>query len=98
IPLVSVETVLATGPLLGLIGGILTGVAATQRRWVLVILGIGHLAIVGLFAGLVNSFNWGPSYAEMPFLVMAFVWTAVAATGTTLSWRLERMFAANPFP
>jgi hypothetical protein len=62
-----VELVLATGPLIFVIGAAMVGMGVHRRDWARVGLGAGHLGVCALLIGLVNLLNWSPGEAEVPF-------------------------------
>jgi hypothetical protein len=65
---VEVESVLVTGPILCVLGAILVlGSLPIRFRqgW---ILGAIHCGICGLLVILVNTLNWGPGHAKIPFI------------------------------
>src|SRR4051812_4397137 len=71
IVLVTVESVLATGPVL-LLSGVLLMVGGIRcADYTAVIIGSAHVAICMLFFGLVLWFHWGPGRATQPFAWMS---------------------------
>lgn len=72
---IDVESVMFMGPLLLVLGVLLTigGVTAHDRR--AMTFGIAHASVCLLFFGLVNVLEWGPNDAELPFAVMGGAYT-----------------------
>jgi hypothetical protein len=62
-----VELVLATGPLIFVIGAAMVGMGVHRRDWPRIALGAGHLGICALLIALVNLLNWSPLDADVPF-------------------------------
>lgn len=84
IPIISVETVLVSGPVVAIFGLLMLLTAVQTQRLMLLIVAIGHVGICGLFVALVNVFHLGPGEAKGPFLVMSLVWGLAALTLTAV--------------
>ena len=76
---VDVITVVVTGWVIALLGGIVAVRGAIERRTAFTVLGAAHVAICLLFVVLVNWLNWAPRDAHTPFAVMGAL--HVIATG-----------------
>ncbi|MGE5608011.1 MAG: hypothetical protein ACM359_02050 [Bacillota bacterium] len=87
IPLIDVESVLISGPVLTIIG--LTTILYGMRHGYhqVAAVGAGHVAICILFASLVNILSWGPNAAREPFMLMGAIYTMLMAP---LSWLVGR--------
>ena len=83
---VDVETVVVTGWIIALLGGIVAVRGVIERRAGFTILGAAHLGICLLFVVLVNWRNWSPADAQMPFTVMGAL--HVLASGLGSAWLL----------
>ena len=92
---VHVESVVFMGPLLLVLGVLLTvgGVMAQDRR--AMGFGIAHASICLLFFGLVNVLEWGPSDAELPFTVMGGAYTLIVLALASASG-LRRLSGVSP--
>lgn len=83
---VDTETVMGSGPVIGLLGAwmVVQGVRRRVRRaW---ILGTAHCAICAFFVVLVNLYRWGPRDAHVPFAVMGVTYTLATAWPTYMIW------------
>ena len=81
--LVDVETVLASGPVILLLGAGLFVLAWRARSPRHMVIGAAHCAICLLFFVLVQRMHWGPQAARVPFAVMGAAYAAAAAVATT---------------
>jgi hypothetical protein len=83
IPLVTVESVLASGPVLAIVG--LTTIIYGMRHGYqqVAALGAGHVGICILFVSLVNILGWSPAAARVPFMLMGTIYILIMAP---LSW------------
>ncbi|HEX2971241.1 MAG TPA: hypothetical protein VHP11_02840, partial [Tepidisphaeraceae bacterium] len=84
IPLIAVETVLASGPLLMLVG-LATAIYGIRHTYGGVVsIGVAHMGICILFVSLVNLLSWGPGAAREPFIAMGAMY--ILATGPWSWW------------
>jgi hypothetical protein len=87
IAVVSVESVLITGPVIFLLGLMaILGGTWTRATWTLVT-GVAHCGICILFMMLVNVWNWSPSYAREPFWWMGIGYTVASLPLTVMGSR-----------
>jgi hypothetical protein len=73
--IIEVESVIASGPAISVIGLIMVIYGLSRRPKALWVPGLAHLLISGLFVGLVNGLNWSPRRAQVPFSVMSVIYT-----------------------
>lgn len=93
--MIDAETVLATAPILFLLGLLLIVASWRLRLMVTVMLGLAHCSICLLFTMLVNVQNWGPRQSTTPFTIMAGAYLlVVVAPVTVVAWRRLRAMAA----
>ena len=85
----SVESVLATGPVLFVVGLLMVVGAFKQDDLFGWVLGLCHCFVCALFLGLVHALGWGPDDAAGPFLAMRIAYTPVAVAAT-LAFLLRR--------
>src|SRR5262245_12079483 len=83
---VDVETVVASGPIIAILGGMLGIRGLLERRYGFAVLGAAHIAICLLFVVLVNLFQWSPRDADKPFTVMGAMHVIGSGLGT--AWLL----------
>lgn len=85
--IVDVETVLATGPILFLIGlaSIVTGLLANYRRAAIV--GASYAGVSLLFFLLVNIFEWSPAQAKWPFIFMGAAFNVFIVPLFRYAWK-----------
>lgn len=82
-----VESVMATGPVLLILGVLLTVAGLVARRTLWALLGSGHVAVCVLFVALVNLRDWSPRQAEAPFEAMSVLYTLASAAPSWLAFR-----------
>ena len=80
------HTVIATGPIIAVLGGIVAVRGVIERRAGFTVLGAAHLAICLLFVVLVNLLRWSPNEAAMPFTVLGAIHVIGSGVGTWLMW------------
>jgi hypothetical protein len=81
-----VETVLGSGPVLFLTGGLMvTGGLLRRRPWMWGI-GICHCAICLLFVLLVNLLHWSPADARGPFIAMGAAYNLLSLPIWIAAW------------
>ena len=81
---VDVESVVVTGPIIALLGGMVAVRGLIERRAGFTVLGATHLGVSLLFVMLVNLFRWSPGEAATPFTVMGAM--HIIATGLGSAW------------
>jgi hypothetical protein len=81
------ETVVGSGPVILLVGLVLMIVGAVQRRLLSALIGAGHCGVCLLFFTLVAVFDWSPSGAHVPFLIMGILYVVAITPLTVLAWR-----------
>ena len=88
IPVVDVESVIVTGPVIFVMGGA-TLIAGLRVRspWHEVV-GAGHCAICLLFFMFANWMRWGPGEAHTPFALMGLAYTLLS--GVASFWLILR--------
>jgi hypothetical protein len=75
IVLVNVRTVLTTGPIILLLGLVVSGLGAWYSLRLLVLVGIMNAGICTLFFLLVVTLDWQPHDAHQPFAIMGCLFT-----------------------
>jgi hypothetical protein len=93
---VTVESVLATGPLICFVGALMIAMGAYRRDWARSGLGAGHVGISVLFVALVNFLSWSPGDAELPFKWMGGCYVAVTVGASICLWFRERQKRNTP--
>jgi hypothetical protein len=83
---VDVETVIVTGPIIALLGGMVAVRGIIERRAGFTVLGAAHLGICLLFVVLVNLLRWSPREAFTPFTVMGAM--HVLGSGLGSAWMM----------
>ena len=81
---VDVISVIATGPIIALLAGMVAVRGLIERRAGFTVLGAAHLGICLLFIVLVNLFRWSPGEAQKPFTVIGAL--HVVASGLGSAW------------
>ena len=84
------RSVLATGPVLFLLGALLVVGGLLTRDVRAAAFGSAHMAICLLFVLLVNLLHWGPDEAERPFAVMGALYTLGAWAAAAIFSVLRR--------
>jgi hypothetical protein len=87
------ESVLITGPILMILGGVTVFAAARSSfRWAM-LTGTGQCVLCGSLFVLVQLFHWGPSEARGPFLAIAATYIVLTAVPTifVIAARCERL-------
>jgi len=83
---VDVESVIVTGPIIAILGAMITVRGLLERRSMFAIIGAGHLVICLLFVTLVNWRGWSPSEATKPFTIIGTLY--VIGSGLGSGWAL----------
>jgi len=76
---VDVESVLATGPILFLVGFVMVVMGYWIGYRLAAGIGAAHMGVCVLFVLLVNILNWSPSAASFPFAWMGLLYTVATA-------------------
>jgi hypothetical protein len=90
------ESVVATGPLLFVLGILILLGGLFTRDHLAAAIGAAHCAICILFFVLVNALNWSPNDAHTPFLVMGTIYTLAVAFPTVLAFLKSGSATAAP--
>ena len=77
IVLLTVESIVITGPLFALVGLALIIVAVREKNIGGLVVGCSAVGFSGLILGLINVLDWSPAEATKPVTVMVFVYSAV---------------------
>jgi hypothetical protein len=85
-----VESVLGTGPVVLILGGITAYVAKTRERHRLMMLGLLHVVCALVFFWCVQIFSWSPSEATEPFKWMGRIYAA--------GWTVALLLVLRPDP
>jgi hypothetical protein len=83
----NVRTVCWTGPIILLLGLLLSLIARCQSYRGAVAIGVCHCAVCLLFFGLVRILNWSPDQATFPFAVMGGTYVAATLAAVIWAWR-----------
>lgn len=81
-----VESVLATGPALFILGAIMTICGVRLGAHWYIWQGSVHCALCLLFFALVNVRNWSPQHAEKPFMLMGGLYALAASVSAAIRW------------
>lgn len=87
IPLITVESVLFSGPILAIVGLATTIYGIRHHYPQVTTMGAAHVAICILFVSLVNLLGWGPGAARVPFMLMGAIYILIMAP---LSWAIGK--------
>jgi hypothetical protein len=82
------ETVVVTGPILFILGLAIIVIGISLKHPISAFMGGAHCLICILFVTLVNVFNWSPSFAHDPFLLMSGVYILGMGYPGALAFRL----------
>jgi hypothetical protein len=88
IPVVDVETVIISGPVIFVMGAAILIAAMRVRSPWHAVLGAGHCAICLLFFMFANWMGWGPPEARVPFAIMGLAYTLLS--GVASFWLILR--------
>jgi len=85
--LVHTETVIASGPVIALLGIWLIIQGFKRHQRLRLILGGLHCMICALFLVMVNLWHWSPRDAHLPFLAMSVIHTLIAGGLVLAMWQ-----------
>lgn len=93
--LVTAESIVVTGPLLGLVGLALVVVGCVVRYFHAAYLGAAHLLLCAVVLFLININNWGPRTAYGPLALIGSVYLLLALPAT---WFIDRRLPMTVAP
>jgi hypothetical protein len=96
IPLLTVESVLWSGPYIALIGLASIILSIRIRHWLALAFGVAHVLIVLFCFALVIVLDWGPNDAHQPFTLLGLLFISFTVPAGILIYRTTR--AAEPDP
>jgi hypothetical protein len=83
------ETVIGSGPVIFGLGVAIIIVGAVLRHVLSILIGAGHCAVCLLFVVLVNIFDWSPSQAHVPFLILGIIYVVALVPVHIWAWHMR---------